>query len=229
MLSSFASRANEVREDAEPPAAPAVGLRHRPGPLGPRLVFDIGANYGQSSERYLAQGFRVVAVEPNPACVEAMRRRLRSHVESGRLCLDARAVAAAPPGSKVKLYVNAEDSEWSSLLEAAGRRYDTEAEVVDVGATTLSELYAEHGAPHYVKIDVEGGDGDCLRQLRGLPPPPYLSFELNSLASAKHGMGAGLKGSGEVMLFKLVQFGGPIFATPIPRHYHDINESLHPK
>jgi len=49
---------------------------------------DIGANYGQSSERYLAAGFKVVAVEPNPAAAAGLRDRLRSHVSAGSLVLE---------------------------------------------------------------------------------------------------------------------------------------------
>src|SRR4051794_16322556 len=43
----------------------------RPGDL----VFDIGANRGGKCAAFLRLGARVVAVEPNPGCVTALRRR----------------------------------------------------------------------------------------------------------------------------------------------------------
>mmetsp|Transcript_28785 Transcript_28785/g.90707 ORF Transcript_28785/g.90707 Transcript_28785/m.90707 type:complete len:322 (+) Transcript_28785:62-1027(+) len=156
-----------------------------PGPG--RLVFDVGANFGQSAERYLRAGYRVVAVEPNPEAAEAIRRRLRSDIDAGRLVVEERAVwprGPLGPGQsrgRAVLYVNEEDSEWSSLFASCGRRYDTEAREVGVETTTLQELYGAHGPPFYVKIDVEGSDGICLEQLQGLRPPLYLSFELNSV------------------------------------------------
>lgn len=161
-----------------------------------RVVFDVGANFGQSSERYLADGYHVVAVEPNPAAAEAMRSRHRRHLDAGRLAVEEKAVwlhaellAASAEASEAsrgpkncRLHVNEEYSEWSSIYEGCGRRYDTAAKEVIVQTTTLSDLYAAHGTPHYVKIDTEGADGVCLRQLRGLHLPPCVSFELHSLA-----------------------------------------------
>lgn len=80
------------------------------------------------------------------------------------------------------LYVNKEDSEWSSCLRNVGRRYDTEAEAVNVETLTLADLFVQHGTPWYLKLDTEGADGMVLQQLSALDSKPaYLSFELNSL------------------------------------------------
>ncbi|OLP88823.1 Sodium/hydrogen exchanger 7 [Symbiodinium microadriaticum] len=154
---------------------------------GPKLVMDVGANYGQSSERYLAAGFKVVAVEPNPAAAAGLRDRLQSHVSAGSLVLEEKALwnqtdASGAPVTSVMLYVNKEDSEWSSCLRNVGRRYDTEAEAVNVETLTLADLFVQHGTPWYLKLDTEGADGMVLQQLSALDSKPaYLSFELNSL------------------------------------------------
>eukprot|EP00928_Gymnodinium_smaydae_P020597 TRINITY_DN17961_c0_g1_i2.p1 TRINITY_DN17961_c0_g1~~TRINITY_DN17961_c0_g1_i2.p1 ORF type:complete len:411 (-),score=65.02 TRINITY_DN17961_c0_g1_i2:453-1631(-) len=151
------------------------------------LVLDVGANFGQSTERYLAAGYRVVAVEPNPDAAAAIRDRLRSHIDAKRLVVEETAVWSPASSSSAvpttaTLYINEEDSEWSSLYRACGCRYDTPAREVEVRTTTLKDLFDAHGVPFYLKIDVEGADGVCLRQLQGLRSPPYLSFELASLA-----------------------------------------------
>eukprot|EP00933_Yihiella_yeosuensis_P011077 TRINITY_DN11807_c0_g1_i1.p1 TRINITY_DN11807_c0_g1~~TRINITY_DN11807_c0_g1_i1.p1 ORF type:complete len:258 (-),score=56.08 TRINITY_DN11807_c0_g1_i1:239-970(-) len=154
-----------------------------------RLILDIGANFGQSSELYLAAGHRVVAIEPNPVAAEAIRHRLSKYIDSGQLILEEKAVwlstgqtSGESKADKVTLYVNEEDSEWSSVIQSCGERYDTEAEAVEVEMTTLEALFKKFGTPWYLKTDTEGADGVILRQLRDFSTkPPYLSFELNSL------------------------------------------------
>eukprot|EP00434_Breviolum_minutum_P020185 symbB.v1.2.017800.t1/scaffold1394.1/size200789/23 len=89
-------------------------------------------------------------------------------------------------GSSAKLYVNKEDSEWSSCFQTVGSRYDTEAIELDVEATNLSALFERYGTPLYLKLDTEGADGMILEQLAAMSrKPSFLSFELNSLAYLK--------------------------------------------
>ena len=40
------------------------------------LIFDVGCNDGQDSDFYLKKGFRVVAVEANPALCELLKNVL---------------------------------------------------------------------------------------------------------------------------------------------------------
>jgi len=145
---------------------------------GVACIFDVG----QSAERFLADGYDVVAVEPNPAAAEAMRHRLERHLRTGRLVVEECALWKPLPGAEpVMLHVNDEDAEWSSLHEACGGRFGTNAQKVAVATTTLQALYARHGVPLYLKTDTEGADCECIRQLRELELPRYLSFELNCL------------------------------------------------
>lgn len=164
------------------PQATGGGVKRRaPGDCDKPWVFDIGANCGQSAERYISGGFRVVAVEPNPVAASAIRTRLASAVAAGILSVVEKAVWTEGVES-LTLYVNTEDSEWTSVFESCGRRYDTEAKEVTVEATTLANLYESYGQPLYIKVDVEGADDVVLKQLRDLPKPRFLSFELNCLS-----------------------------------------------
>ena len=43
------------------------------------LVFDIGAHTGAKTEWFLSRGARVIAVEPQTACVDALQRRYGNH------------------------------------------------------------------------------------------------------------------------------------------------------
>ena len=93
------------------------------------------------------------------------------------------------------LYVNRDDSEWSSTLSAVGGRNDTACDAVEVATTTMRELMEAHGPPEYLKVDIEGSDGVVLDELARLgaafPLPEYLSFELNAMAwlDAVRGLG----------------------------------------
>ena len=51
---------------------------------------------------------------------------------------------------------------------------------VAVSTTTCGELIKKYGTPHYVKVDIEGFDGDCMLDLAELPCaslPSFISFE----------------------------------------------------
>merc|ERR1712079_683749 len=107
--------------------------------------------------------------------------RLSHLLDSGQLVLEERAVWTDDSKS-VTLYVNEEDSEWSSLIQSCGERFDTKAKAVDVEPVSLAVLFQTHGSPWYLKLDTEGADGIILDQLANLSKPSYLSFEFNSFA-----------------------------------------------
>jgi FkbM family methyltransferase len=97
------NRTLEANSDGGTPISQQAGQntdksKSRSGEIGEpwrwdgRLVFDIGANLGQSSEQFLKRGWRVVAVEPNPPLVVAMRKRLASYLASGQLRIEQKAL-----------------------------------------------------------------------------------------------------------------------------------------
>lgn len=49
-----------------------------------RIVFDVGMNNGDDSAYYLSKGYRVIAVEANPALVEKARIRFAREIATGR-------------------------------------------------------------------------------------------------------------------------------------------------
>ncbi|EKX39114.1 hypothetical protein GUITHDRAFT_61898, partial [Guillardia theta CCMP2712] len=145
------------------------------------LMFDIGAHIGQSASYFLGHGFKVVAVEANPEACKRIRESFCAFLDSGQLVLEEKAVWREH-GRKIDFYVNEEDSEWSSVFQAVGGRFDTECRVFSVETCTMFSLYETYGCPQYIKVDIEGGDEMCLQQLKDLRPPEILSFECNSLS-----------------------------------------------
>jgi FkbM family methyltransferase len=163
-----------------------------------KLVFDLGAHHGLDTRRYLAEGFKVVALEANPDCIEAIDKALAFQREdySGRLQLVERALHSLDR-STVKLYPSeSPKGETHSLFPHRVKQCD--GVPYEVKTVTLGALLSEYGVPWYMKIDIEGSDVVAIRQLhewqQGMPAfggkypgvtlkggavPPYLSVELD--------------------------------------------------
>jgi FkbM family methyltransferase len=142
--------------------------------LPPRAtVFDIGANMGNKAEVFARLGARVVAVEPDPMCARVLR---------GRFVLNRRvtvleAAVSSQPGER-ELYRAAPGDPLNTLsAKWRGEAHGEGGTTTRVAVTTLDALTAQHGAPTFVKADVEGSEIDVLRGLS--QPIPLVSFEVN--------------------------------------------------
>jgi FkbM family methyltransferase len=146
------------------------------------LVFDIGAHVGDRVGAFRRIGARVVAVEPQPALV-AVLRLVYGH---------DRAVAIEPVAigrteGFAELMINRANPTISTLspafIAAAEGAEGWENQHWDarrrIRMTTLDALIARHGAPGFIKIDVEGYEGEALEGLTR--PVPALSFEFTTI------------------------------------------------
>jgi FkbM family methyltransferase len=153
------------------------------------LVFDVGMHRGEDTERYLRQGFRVVAVEANPALVDLATQRFDRAIASGRLTIVGAAVAEQR--GTVELAVFDEHTVWSSVdrrFIARNLAMNQRCHMVTVPAVRFNDLLSEYGVPRYLKIDIEGFDMMCVRALHEVSErPDYLSIE--SAVTSPHGGG----------------------------------------
>jgi len=142
------------------------------------LVFDIGAHAGNRVRALSALGCRVVAAEPQPDFV----RLLTLLFGRSRTVTIVPAVVGARAGVQT-LWVSTRhptlatgDHAWREARARepgfAGVRWD---DSLQVEATTLDALIAQHGVPAFVKIDVEGGEPAVIEGLSR--PVQTLSFE----------------------------------------------------
>jgi FkbM family methyltransferase len=122
------------------------------------LVFDIGANIGTRSKIFWQLGAQVVAIEPQPECAAFLRK-----VFAGRQRFELIEVAlGAIPGQGEMLISNANtvsslSNEWVKRVRDSGRFPEcTWDKKLSVPIQTLDHLISTHGAPAFVKIDVEG-------------------------------------------------------------------------
>jgi FkbM family methyltransferase len=127
----------------------------RPGDL----CFDIGANLGQTAEILLRCNAHVVAVEPNPLCIQTLgwecgRRRGTTVIQK----------AVGSKSGVATLQIN-------DTYGTASLRQDWPfalPDQVEVEVTTLDALIRQFGVPAFCKIDVEGYE---LEVFEGLSKP----------------------------------------------------------
>src|SRR5688500_12365369 len=145
------------------------------------LIYDFGMDTGEDTEYYLRKGFDVVAVEANPASCELVAERLRAHLDSGSLTILNRAIGDS--AGKLPFFVCNEMSARSTASRELVALWSNEGETfheVEVEFCAADGIAAEYGPAYYVKIDIEGHDIICLRQLlTGGGGPEYLSFEVD--------------------------------------------------
>ena len=146
------------------------------------LVFDIGSHVGDRVAAFRRLGARVVAVEPQP--VLARMLRLLYFRDTAVTVVES---AVGRETGAVALKLNLDNPTVSTASEAfiaasrgapgwAGQQW---TRTVDVPVTTLDALIARHGAPRFIKIDVEGYEAKVLAGLAA--PVPALSFEFTTI------------------------------------------------
>lgn len=142
------------------------------------LCFDIGAHLGDRVHAFSALGARVIALEPNPACMKWLRRWYghRSNITLIERAVGAHAGTAAMWISRLTPSVSTLSQKWLKAVSQSPRFAGVQwNEQVTVTVTTLDALIAQYGRPVFCKIDVEGAELDVLNGLsQGLPA---LSFE----------------------------------------------------
>lgn len=153
------------------------------------LIFDVGANVGEKTDVFLRLGARVVAVEPDESNQEILRAKfLRFRLAPKPVVIIGKAVSDSVkvetmyvdgPGSAL----NTLNPKWVDALKGNKKRFEQTQDRLDfdghteVQTTTLEELIAAYGTPHYVKIDVEGYEKWVLLGLKRTVP--FLSYEVN--------------------------------------------------
>jgi FkbM family methyltransferase len=149
------------------------------------LVFDVGAHVGDRVAAFRQLGARVVAVEPQPA----LRATLKFlHGRDRAVTIEP--VAVGRTTGSIELRLNLDNPTVSTVstdfigaaADAPGWDDQAWTRTITVPMTTLDALIARHGAPAFIKIDVEGFEAEVLAGLSR--PVEALSFEFTTIQPA---------------------------------------------
>ncbi len=153
------------------------------------LIFDVGMNNGDDTAYYLHRGYRVVAIEADPALVAAAAQRFASEIKQGRLTLVAAAIAEQE--GVLPFWICDDKPAWSSFDRSVASRNGCRHHQIDVSCCRFSSLLSTYGVPYYLKVDIEGGELSCLQDLRRDDLPSYVSVEYSGkvLLDTLHSLG----------------------------------------
>jgi FkbM family methyltransferase len=146
------------------------------------LVFDVGAHVGDRVASFRRLGARVVAIEPQPALALTLKTL---YGRDRNVTIESKAVGRSP--GTLQMMINIDNPTVSTVssafIDAAKRAQGWEGQVwektIVVPVTTLDALIEAHGLPAFVKIDVEGFEGDALAGLTRTVD--VLSFEFTTI------------------------------------------------
>ena len=153
------------------------------------LVFDIGMHKAEDTAYYLRQGCRVVAVEANPVLAGQGSDRFKAEIAAGKLVIENVGISDEPGAAE--FWVCEEKSEWSSFNRPFASRRGYHHHSIEVQCVRLPNLIQKHGMPFYMKIDIEGNDAVCLRQMSAPQTPAYVSVEAYGEESVRDLMNLG--------------------------------------
>ncbi len=128
------------------------------------LVFDVGAHYGTLTGIFIELGAKVVCIEPQPSCFNALCKKYGNNDRAvivnkgldradGTLTLH---ISDKRPGTTTF------SDKWQTLDILNGQKWSTKKEVE---VTTLDSIIQAYGTPKFCKIDVEGFENNVLHGL----------------------------------------------------------------
>ena len=145
------------------------------------LCFDIGANFGRRTEIFLKLGARVVAIEPQDACMQELKKK---YGNNKRVILIKKAISDNRGEEELMISdshtLSSMSKEWIDSIKSSDMFFvSTQAfswqKSAKVQVTTLNQLIKEYGKPTFCKIDVEGYEYKVLKSLS--EPIRVVSFE----------------------------------------------------
>ena len=131
------------------------------------VVYDIGANLGNFTQKFLADGYKVVAIEPNPSIFEELKKRFEDNENvitiNKAVSSDVGDVEFYVPNNIRKHTIATCNKQWFG-----GRFkdiFDSGYTTINIGTIQIDELIQKHGEPSIIKIDTEGCELNVIKSM----------------------------------------------------------------
>ena len=140
------------------------------------LIFDVGANVGNRTDNFLKLGASVVAVEPQPQCIQILTQKY-----GDKITLEPVGLGSTP--GEMEMFIADESTISTFSKDFIDKTKDNKfkrnswEQKLKVKIITIDELIKKHGSPDFCKMDVEGFETEVLKGLSS--PIKKLSFEYN--------------------------------------------------
>ena len=124
--------------------------------VNPKLIVDIGASDGNDIQYYLRKGLDVIGLEADPVMHARLEQRFAAEVAGGTV-IPLNRVAAETSGQLVQYWRN-ERFQGLSTFDFDTAQFREHLVPCSGRTADWREIVALRGAPHYCKIDIEGGE-----------------------------------------------------------------------
>ncbi|WP_338792589.1 FkbM family methyltransferase [Bernardetia sp. MNP-M8] len=144
----------------------------------PKLVFDVGANYGTHSILFLANGIPTITFEPNPACYDSFDKMATIN----NLNYNLEKVAVGDKESRETLIFPEKDTWLGSITKEYASTINTFEKVksIEIDVITLDNYTkSKNSIPDFIKIDTEGFEINVIEGAKNLLQnnPIIITFE----------------------------------------------------
>jgi FkbM family methyltransferase len=142
-----------------------------------KIVFDIGANVGQTTDEFLEGYDKIICFEPNPNLITLLKTKFNgnSKVIIEELALsDKNEIKTFNISNADVLSTFSDDWMFNSRFTNNTYNWNTK---IDVKTITLDEVIDKYGIPYFIKVDVEGYEYEVFKGLSKLLNNTYFAFE----------------------------------------------------
>lgn len=132
------------------------------------MFFDIGANIGNWSLANITQCDKIIAIEASPTTFNKLVKNLSNNKNNTKIILLNYAVCNNN-GSDITFYqadcdtLSTINKDW--LTNDTSRFYNYSYKEIICKTISIDKIIEQYGIPDLIKIDVEGGEYECISSL----------------------------------------------------------------
>lgn len=143
-----------------------------------KIIYDFGSNNGDDIPYYLHKADRVIAIEANPVLCKLIQSKFQLEIQEKRLVIECCVVTNKDTEKDVPFYIHKKHHCLSQFPKPKRKK---KFQKVFLPSQSVHQIILKHGAPYYIKIDLEFFDKEVLTELFKFNIyPPYISAEYKS-------------------------------------------------